>query len=261
MVRPCEFRGLVDTARTVVTDPAAYSQLNRVVARVLTATRWDSENGFSRVAWGGGPMNGQRFRQKIFNRLMGLDVDAIVETGTYIGSSTAFFARQGVPVFTCELQEKYLGRAAAHLTEYPNVTMHLDDSRSFLRQLAADPAFRFQRPLFYLDAHWEEDLPLAEEIQIIIQRWPSFVIMVDDFQVPGTDYAYDSYSNGLELTLAYLERECVPLEDFAVLFPTLGPEAETGAKCGTLILLPPALYEQRMSADRTVFRQRTGDRP
>ncbi len=139
--------------------------------------------------------------------------------------------------------------------------MHLDDSRSFLRQLAADPAFRFQRPLFYLDAHWEEDLPLAEEIQIIIQRWPSFVIMVDDFQVPGTDYAYDSYSNGLELTLAYLERECVPLEDFAVLFPTLGPEAETGAKCGTLILLPPALYEQRMSADRTVFRQRTGDRP
>jgi hypothetical protein len=261
VIRPAQMRGLVDTARTVVTDPAAYSQLNRIVARLLTATRWDSENGFSRVAWGGGPMNGQRFRQRIFNHLVGLDIDVIVETGTYIGSSTSFFARQGVPVFTCELQEKYLGRAAAHLTEYPNVTMHLDDSRSFLRRLAADPAFRFERPLFYLDAHWEEDLPLAEEIQIITGRWPSFVIMVDDFQVPGTDYVYDSYANGRELTLGYLEREGVPLDDFAVLFPTLSPEAETGARCGTLILMPPELYAQRMSADRTVFRHRTGARP
>ena len=260
VIRPAELAGLIDLGRGLVADDAAHAQLRRIVDRVLVTSRWDSENGSSRVAWGGGPMNGQQFRQRIFNRLMRLGVDAIVETGSYIGASTGFFARQGVPVFSCELQEKLFARAAAHLAEWPLVTLHLDDSRSFLRSLAADPSFRFELPLFYLDAHWEKDLPLAEEIGIISGRWPSHAIMVDDFQVPGTNYVYDKYGDGLELTLDYLEREGVNLDDFAVLFPSVSDEAETGVKRGTLVLMPAELYERRMSMDRTVFRYR-GARP
>lgn len=256
VIRPAELAGLVDLGRRLVADDSAHAQLRRVVDRVLVTSRWDSENGFSRIAWGGGPMNGQQYRQRIFNRLMRLGVDAIVETGAYIGASTGFFARQGVPVFSCELQEKYFARAAAHLAEWPLVTLHLEDSRSFLRNLAADPSFGFELPLFYLDAHWEEDLPLAEEIGIISERWPAHVIMVDDFQVPGSNYVYDKYGNGLELTLNYLEKEGVKLDDFAVLFPSASDEVETGAKRGTLVLMPAQLYEQRMSMDRTVFRYR-----
>ncbi len=258
VLQPSRLAGLIDVAREVVADDAAYAQLGRVTSRMLVCARWDSESGFSRIAWGGGPMNGQRVRQHIFSRLMRMDVDAIVETGTYIGSSTSFFARQGVPVFSCELQEKFFARAAAHLVEHANVTLHLDDSRSFLRRLAADPAFQFERPLFYLDAHWQDDLPLADEIRIISARWKSFAIMVDDFQVPGTDYVYDSYASGLELTLGYLEREGVSLDEFAVLFPSAGPDLETGAKRGTLILMPQELYQQQMRMDRSVFRYRPG---
>lgn len=258
--RPAQLGGLVQAARAVGSDPAALAQLARLVDRMLLATRADQADGSARMAWGGGPMNGQARRQEIFSRLMALDIDAIVETGAYIGSSIAHFARQGVPVFSCDIDHKFLARAAVHLAEAPNVTLSLDDSRSFLRTLAADPAFAFQRPLFYLDAHWEEDLPLADEIRIIRERWPSFVIMVDDFEVPGSDYVYDRYANGLELTLAYLERERVSLEGLAVLFPTASAEAETGAKRGTLILMPAELYEERLRADRAVFRH-MGVRP
>ncbi len=254
VIRPNALSGLLDVARKVGRDRAARVQLAGVVETMIGAARRDSEVGSARIAWGGGPLNGQEYRQRMFDRLMGLGVDVVVETGAYIGTSTAFFARQGVPVFSCELDEKSFAKAAAHLAELPNVTLHLEDSRAFLRGLAADPALRFQRPLFYLDAHWEEDLPLADEIRIISERWSSFVVMVDDFQVPGTSYAYDRYPNGLELTLDYLQREGVRLQDFAILFPSVGPEGETGAKRGTLVLAPEKLYEQELRSDRIMFR-------
>ena len=46
------------------------------------------------------------------------------------------------------------------------------------------------------------------------------------------------------------------MDGFAVLFPSASPEAETGRKCGTLVLMPGELYEQGMAGDRTVFRYR-----
>jgi hypothetical protein len=48
-----------------------------------------------------------------------------------------------------------------------------------LERLRDSPLF------FYLDAHWNEDLPLAEEIDLIFSRSPCAVVMIDDFEVPG----------------------------------------------------------------------------
>ena len=57
----------------------------------------------------------------------------------------------------------------------------------------------------YLDAHWAEELPLAEELCIVASAWTRCVVMVDDFQVPGdSGYAYDDYGPGLALTEDYL---------------------------------------------------------
>jgi hypothetical protein len=50
---------------------------------------------------------------------------------------------------------------------------------------------------FHLDAHWEGDLPLQEEIEIILGRFPNFLIMIDDFRVPGdSGYGFDDYGRG-----------------------------------------------------------------
>ena len=254
-LRPSALAGLVELGRQHAADPEAYADFRRLLAQLAQAIQADSVDGQVRMSWGG-PMNGQAFRQKMFQKLVRLGVDVIVETGTYLGTSTAYFARQGLPVVSCEASDRFLAAAATHLAELTNVTLHLQDSRAFLKHLAAEPGFGFRFPLFYLDAHWSEDLPLAEEIGIITARWPSFAIMVDDFQVPGARYAYDNYGDGKELSLAYLDRNGVDLSGLAVLFPAAGPDQETGAKRGSVVLMPSEIYEQRLSRDEVFTRHR-----
>ncbi len=48
------------------------------------------------------------------------------------------------------------------------------------------------------------------------------------------------------------------LGNYAVLFPSASAEAETGTKCGTLVLMPAELYEQQMRLERSLFRYRPG---
>ena len=58
---------------------------------------------------------------------------------------------------------------------------------------------REQTLFIYLDAHWEEDLPLAEELAVIARATTRCIVMIDDFQVPGDGYAYDNYGPGKAL--------------------------------------------------------------
>ena len=252
-IRPEQLASLVEFVRRAASDEGEFNQVQRLVEQLVLAIRCDAMDGRARLPWGG-PMNGQSYRQLIFHRLMGMGVDAIVETGTHVGASTAFFARRGVPVFSCDLQEIRLAAAIVQLSECRNVTLRLEDSRSFLRGLAADPAFAFSLPLFYLDAHWGDELPLADEVAIVRGRWPNFVIIIDDFQVPGASYTWGDYGEGRDLTLEYLQRSGIELADVAVLFPSAGAEAETGVKRGTLVLTPAALYDEHLASERSLYR-------
>lgn len=147
----------------------------------------------------------------------------------------------------------------ANLTGFSNVHMHRQDCRAFLRGLAADPSITQVCPIFYLDAHWYEHLPLAEEIAIIRERWPRFMIMVDDFEVPGTQYGVDRYANGLELTLDYLRKEKIDLETMAVMFPTASDTAETSVKRGTLILSSLDIFNERLKNEGSLYRFQTSE--
>jgi hypothetical protein len=82
------------------------------------------------------------------------------------------------------------------LQNIPNITFEHDDSRSFLKKLA-NTKLSMKIVFIYLDSHWYDDLPLREEIEIICNGWRHFVLMVDDFQVPGdSEYGYDEYVMG-----------------------------------------------------------------
>ena len=96
------------------------------------------------------------------------------------------------------------------------------------------------RKFFYLDAHWEGDLPLQEEIEIILRRFPNFLIMIDDFRVPGdSGYGFDDYGPTKMLAL----RDFPFHEDrrMSVYFPTCRSEVETGTKRGCVVLVAPSL--------------------
>lgn len=256
VVVPSAFQGVLDTIRSVAKDDAAIKQMKAILNGIASGCQIASDNGQASIPWGG-PLNGQRYRQQIFARMMRVNPDAIIETGTYLGASTAHFARQGVPVHTCESHDQNYARAIVNLTEFSNVRLYLQDSRAFLKGLAGDPAITYDCPLFYLDAHWYNDLPLAEEIAIIRDRWPRFMIMVDDFEVPGTNYGFDRYTNGLELTLDYLRKENIDLASMAVMFPTAAETSETSVRRGTLMLSSLDIYDEHLKYERTMFRYNT----
>jgi hypothetical protein len=153
-------------------------------------------------------------------------------------------------VYTVEISQRYYGFVRARFTFNGSVHCHQGDSRPFLRRVlplvSAAPAF------FYLDAHWEADLPLREEVEIIFEGHQQAVVMIDDFQVPGdSGYEFDDYGNGQALTLDYLR---APLEDFGLeaYFPASTSSRETGVKRGCIVLARDPMLVARISGMSTL---------
>jgi len=191
-----------------------------------------------RKAWGG-PFNGQKHRQNIFAALKGFDFSAIMETGSFRGTTTALFAKTGLPVFTCEGHPRNYGFARASLLGFRNVSLRFGDSRAQLRKILAElgPADRGKPIFFYLDAHWHKDLPLAEELEIVLEACAQPVIMIDDFEVPDDPgYGFDSYGKGKSLIRSYVE-PFISRHNLSLFYPSAPSADESGAKRGCAILV------------------------
>ena len=187
----------------------------------------------------GGAFNGQNGRKHIFADIVAVaPISAIVETGTYRGTTTAFFAETGLPVFSIEGVPRNYGFARAHLARYQNVHLFLCDSRVQLSELLHGnlSSIRNEVIFFYLDAHWNPDLPLAEELDIIFQNCPQAIVMLDDFEVPNdTGYGFDDYGPSKALTFGYINNT-VRRFDLVVFYPNMPSIEETGMKRGSVIL-------------------------
>jgi hypothetical protein len=184
----------------------------------------------------GGALNGSPARLTVFEELnRRCSFDAVVETGTYRGESTIFFAAAGCPVYSSDVNPRYLGYAQARLWSRSNVHFCLGDSRQFLRRLIQDSTVSKDRVFFYLDAHWHDDLPLREEVDLIFRHWTRPVVMVDDFQVPDdSGYQFDDYGEGKKLSLEYLNP--VAHLGFISFFPAFPSSEEVGLKRGWVVL-------------------------
>jgi predicted O-methyltransferase YrrM len=178
----------------------------------------------------GKPLNGQLHRQAIVRRLVEeFDPGFILETGTFAGFSTRWFAALGRDVYSVEVNPGYFHVARTRLRGLANVTLMLGDSVAGIRRVAEMP---IERPLLYLDAHWRERVPLQEEIDAALARWDDAVIVIDDFRVPGDDgYAYDIYGG-----IALSSRNVQLPDDSAVAFPSLPAIQETGARRGSIVI-------------------------
>ena len=248
-------RALAPALRGALSRGVTDQEIATLVAGLCGAIRRDRAEPQARVGFFG-PLNGQRIRQGIFNELCDLfAVDALLETGAYLGTTTEFFALSGLPVYSCEAQAEYFHFAAARLAELHNVELFHADSRKFLQRYFAQFAARHSFPLFYLDAHWQDDLPLPEEIDLIADNQASFAVMIDDFKSPfDRDYGHDAYSSGAELTLEYIRPRLRTRRQLAFAFPSVGAAAETGARRGTLVLCPAEIYGQHLAANRNLTR-------
>lgn len=200
-------------------------------------------------------MNGQIGRKAIVEELFRqIAFTAVVETGTFMGQTTGYFATSfPVAVYSCELMPRYYHISRRLLRDLSSVHLSCDDARAFLADLTnklpsdAGPIF------FYLDAHWYDDLPLLDEISLIATHWTEYVILIDDFVVPGdAGYAFDCYDNQpLDLDLLSLVLGKYNLVPFC---PRLPSSEESGRRRGCVLLAPPSTVKT-LQACETILRR------
>lgn len=189
-------------------------------------------------------MNGQTSRLEAVRQIIfAADIARIIETGTFRGTTTEWFAQFGLPVETVETDNRFFSFSKARLSRFPNVAIHLGSSVPFLRLRLAGADIN-DRMLFYLDAHWENSLPLREELQIIFAHHPNSVIVIDDFKVRDDDgYHYDDYGPDRALTLDYVDKSNLPA--YHAFYPATPSKQETGMRSGWIVLTPaPAIAER-----------------
>ena len=199
-----------------------------------------------RQSWGG-PLNGQQERQTIVRQLASaITFDAVIETGTYRGTSTEFLSTVfRSPVETVEQNIRYYTYAKARLSSDSKIRVTLGDSRTFLHEVGLR---RSRQTIFvYLDAHWEEDLPLQQELEIIASTWARAIVMIDDFAVPDDEgYGYDDYGPGKALVEAALPN----LPAWTLHYPAAPSDRETGRRRGCCVLMSPELSAVEVAALR-----------
>ncbi|HEY5709592.1 MAG TPA: hypothetical protein VIS51_09370 [Solirubrobacterales bacterium] len=192
---------------------------------ILRRRRWER-----RPPWPGfdEPFNGQATRRATFEFLVEkFAPTAFVETGTFVASTTRYLAGLGIPTYTVEVNPGFQAVARRALRAAEGVTMLCGDSVAGIRYLASQG--KVDRPLAYLDAHWEERVPLAEELDTLFANWDDVIAVIDDFHVPGEPgYGYDIYA-GIPLSADGID---LP-GDALLAYPAVPPAVETGSRRGT----------------------------
>ena len=191
----------------------------------------------------GGPFNGQVGRIAIMSDLLRLLAPStVIETGTFRGISTAWFANNfNGPIFTCELEKLYTIQAQKRVAKFSNV--HIDNSNSRI--------FLYHRFRGYFRQRYRADLPrralgarssatgrTGDHLRSAPQTQLSTVI--DDFQVPfDHGYGWDDYGPGSALTVQIL-KGIIP-DDALIFFPSLASEEDTGARRGCCVVAADAV--------------------
>lgn len=211
-----------------VSPVKAFALRSRGLEGAFAAAHRPAFNGF----------NGQTHRHEIFAELVArCGFDGIVETGACNGETSGYMAEiSGLPVLTCEIDEKWYLEACRRVKGFDVMIAH-SDSRWWLREnLAKDSFIAGQRTCFYLDAHWGTELPLAEEVETILASWKNCVVMIDDFQVPGDPgYGFDDYGGDKKIRIETIASS-VAKHGASAFYPKEPSSTETGAKRGSCFI-------------------------
>ena len=207
----------------------------------LARDRLDVAKGSLRAPWGG-PFNGQSVRREMVEELFQqYGFRFVIETGTFRGTTTLYLAKVfAVPVVTVEASKRFYVYARSRLKGSTGIRLIPGNSRAVLRRLTEEDGVTDKLTFFYLDAHWNDDLPLWDELEIISTHWKRSVVLIDDFQIPGDEgYGFDDYGPGKKLAVENLPAKV--LKTHRAYFPTAPSTAETGARRGATVLVSKAL--------------------
>lgn len=187
-------------------------------------------------SWYAQSFNGQiRRTAKIVEIAEYFQPTTVIETGTFLGSSTPVLAclTKG-QVHTLEINANFAAKAKKRFAKNhmnKNINLVVGDSTTLLKELLPKivDAGESTRVLCYLDAHWEARIPTSDEINLIDDQVDSWVAIIDDFRVehdPG--YGFDSYLSGA------VDSSVIPQHiQVQVWTPSESASLESGARRGT----------------------------
>lgn len=118
-------------------------------------------------------------------------LDTVIETGTYHGVTTEWFAHNFDKVYTVECSETYYNEAQKRIGGYSNIHSHLKDSPVFLKEILG--IIEDKKTIIFLDAHWYTN-PVLNELDAIKESGKKPIIAIHDFMVPNRpEFGYDIY--------------------------------------------------------------------
>jgi hypothetical protein len=185
------------------------------------------------------PFNGDLFiQEEVLQLKKTFNIKAAIETGTFVGSTTLFLARNFEQVLTLEINESYYDVACQRLNDCENVLGCLADSSCHLQELLDMIDIR-DTVFFFADAHWGLHCPLEDELKAFALKGIRPVIAIHDFKVPGEEeLGYDSY-NGQDFTFDWLQprfEEIYGEEGYHYHYNS--GERSAGAKRGIIYIYP-----------------------
>jgi hypothetical protein len=123
------------------------------------------------------------------------DLHTFIETGTFMGDTTAALAKHVSRVFTIELSPELAARARARFAEVPHIVVLEGDSSILLPGILEELR---ESALFWLDGHYsegitargDEDTPIRSELGAILDHpVRGHVILIDDARLfKGGEY-------------------------------------------------------------------------
>lgn len=213
------------------------------------------------------PFNGDEHTARFVESIIdAFDVKYVVETGTYMGSTTKFFAQkpQLKKVFTIEIVPRLMdysqSRLAAELNpaDHSRIEFMLGDSSQKLEDaVQAIDSLEKDGPaplvLMYLDAHSMQSgtCALNAELSLVRKRCPGrAIVVVDDFFNPGRNYRYDVYG-GKPISFEMVHGLLEPAFPEGYLFAYNDVSRRTGADTrgvGKAYIVPSQLFSTSFGA-------------
>jgi hypothetical protein len=147
------------------------------------------------------PFNGDPYVQVEFLNLRDrFSVRNVIETGSCLFTTTKWFSRNFSKVYTFEINPEFYNIGKTKVEDSEHVESHNTDSVSGLKSIIGSLS---GQSLFFLDAHWGENCPLLDELDVISGCKIPPIIAIHDFKTDDPSFGFDSYGNR-EFDLNYI---------------------------------------------------------
>ena len=159
----------------------------------------------------------------VANLMDGKGIKGFIETGTFRGDTLRWMARRWpkILMLSCEENPLFAKIAQFRLLGFQNAKVLVGLSDKILPRMLR----QVEPPvLFWLDGHTETYSPIIEELRAIKAWGKQGYILIDDFQVPQTEFGCNWARLGKPLNLDFLKENGIDID--GAKFPDYEPRAD-----------------------------------